>query len=254
MNNRIVTKTTVQADPWVLLKEFTSARIALGRTGAAVPLTELLNFKLAHAHAKDAVFSSLDKSLLSASMQKIGLEVYYTESKAKNRNEYLQRPDFGRRLSETSAQQLKEISKKGFDISVIIADGLSASAVNQHAVPLLSLLIPQLQSESLTVAPIVLVEQGRVAIADEIGSLLQARLSLILIGERPGLSSPDSMGAYLTYRPKPGLTDESRNCISNIYPSGLSYMEAAQKIIYLIRASIRLQLTGVKLKDEYGLI
>ena len=249
MSNLLEAKTMVDEDPWSSLKKFTVARIALGRTGNAIPLEQALALKLAHAHAKDAVFSELNKETLSTFLSFTGLPIINLASKATNRMEYLQRPDLGRSLHQTSFLRLKNIAKETYDIAIVIADGLSATAVNKHSVQLLARLIPALTSARITIAPLTIVTQARVAIADEIGFWLKCRLSLILIGERPGLSAPHSMGAYLTWAPQAGLTDESRNCISNIHNEGLSYDEAADKIMYLVKEALRTQLTGIQLKD-----
>ncbi len=239
-------------DPLSSLKEFTAARIGIGRTGASIPLKQSLAFKLAHAHARDAVYSELDTDKLSAQLKQFDLPVLELHSQAGYREQYLQRPDLGRRLDEESIRLLKGYTTG--DVVIVIADGLSATAVNSNTKGLLKILIPQLQSAGLTLAPICLVKQGRVAIADDIGAHLYAKLSLILIGERPGLSSADSIGAYLTFDPRPGLTDESRNCISNIRPHGLTFKPAASKISYLIHESFKMKLSGVGLKDNGGLL
>ena len=237
-------------DAWESLKAFTNARIALGRTGVATPLKEVLDFRLCHAHARDAVYSVLKVDELTASLQQFQMSIITVNSKANDRTAYLQRPDLGRKLNNASASNLKNETSHSADVAIIIGDGLSATAINEHAVHVVKKLIPLLKQSVLTIAPLVIAEQARVAIADEIGSILQARLSLILIGERPGLSSPDSMGAYITYQPSPGKTDESRNCISNIRPEGLGYDLAAAKIAKLIKESLRLKLSGISLKDE----
>ena len=242
------------ADPWDSLKAYTAARIALGRTGTSVPLQESLAFRLAHAHARDAVYSGLDLDKLLPELQRFHLSLHLLHSKAHDRTEYLQRPDLGRMLNQDSAERLKEERSTETDVAIILADGLSAMAINEHALPLLQLLLPALPKAGFTLAPITLVEQARVAIAHEIGTLLRAKLSVIFIGERPGLSSPDSLGAYFTYAPQPGLTDEARNCISNIRPGGLPYTFAAEKCLYLIREALRRQVTGVALKDEMKLL
>ncbi|MCC9136915.1 ethanolamine ammonia-lyase subunit EutC [Pontibacter silvestris] len=242
------------ADPWSSLKAFTSARIALGRTGTSVPLKESLAFKLAHAHARDAVYSVLQLEKIAKELQLLNLPFILVQSQANNRQDYLQRPDLGRKLNFSSREQLATLSADECDIAIIIADGLSATAINEHAIPLLHFLLPKLQQAGFTLAPVTIVERARVAVSDETGQLLKAKLSLILIGERPGLSSPNSLGAYFTYAPKPGLTDESRNCISNIRPHGLPYDLAADKIFYLIQEASRKQLTGVALKDEMDLL
>ena len=240
-------------DPLISLREFTAARIALGRVGASIPIKQSLEFKLAHAHARDAVYSVLDIDGLLKSLEVCGLPVLHLHSMATNRAKYLKRPDRGRQLNEESASQLTDYAT-GADITIIIADGLSATAINENAPGLLKLLIPMLTAAKLKLAPVCVVEQGRVAIGDDIASGLNAKLSIILIGERPGLSSADSMGAYLTYNPQPGLTDESRNCISNIRRGGLSYKLAAEKIFYLVQEAFNRKLSGVELKDNAGLI
>jgi ethanolamine ammonia-lyase small subunit len=238
-------------DAWQSLKKFTNARIAIGRTGVATPLNEVLDFKMCHAHARDAVYSLLRTAEIEDSLQQqFQMSVVTVHSEAKDRAIYLQRPDLGRKLNNLSIEKLNNESGNKVDVAIIIADGLSATAINQHIIEVLKKLIPLLKKSVLTLAPIVIAEQARVAISDEIGSLLNAKLSLILIGERPGLSSPDSMGAYITYQPAPGKTDEARNCISNIRPEGLKYDLAAEKIAKLIRASLHLNLSGILLKDE----
>ncbi|RPD42117.1 ethanolamine ammonia-lyase subunit EutC [Chitinophaga barathri] len=234
----------ITPDPWSGLRRFTAARIALGRTGAAIPLREVLQFRLAHAHARDAVFSALDLRLFTQQPWEINI----LHSEAADRTDYLQRPDKGRKLHPASAASFAPANK---DVAIIVVDGLSATAANQHAIPLIERLMPMLLSRKISCAPIQLVQQGRVAIGDEIGGLLQAKLSILLIGERPGLSSPDSLGVYLTFSPRPGITDEARNCISNIRPEGLPYDMAAAKIFYLVQEALRLQLTGIMLKDNY---
>ena len=238
-------------DAWTSLKKFTNARIALGRTGVATPLNEVLDFKMCHAHARDSVYSLLKTAEMESSLeQHFQMSVVSVHSEVKDRTTYLQRPDLGRILNRTSIDKLNNESGHKVDVAIIIADGLSATAINLHVIEVLKKLIPLLKKSVLTLAPIVIAEQARVAIADEIGSLLNANLSLILIGERPGLSSPDSMGAYITYQPSPGKTDEARNCISNIRPEGLNYELAAEKIAKLINASLHLKLSGILLKDE----
>lgn len=250
MNEIIPNSGNGTPDPWQSLKAFTGARIALGRTGSALPLKECLAFRMAHAHARDAVHSMLESGALAAGLQGMELPVLLLHSRAVNRDAYLKRPDWGRRADDGSLAHLRKWHPKGYDIAIVIADGLSATAVNRYALPVIFHLLPLVQGAGLTLAPVSLVQQGRVAIGDEIGSMLEAKLVLVLIGERPGLSAPDSMGAYLTFAPAPGLTDESRNCVSNIRPDGLSCPDAAEKIGYLVRESLRLRLSGVGLKDE----
>jgi ethanolamine ammonia-lyase small subunit len=249
-----IQKTIVQTDPWSELKAYTAARIALGRTGTAEPLQSLLAFRLAHANARDAVYAVLDQPVLLQELPLLKQAAFTLHTQAGSRSEYLQYPDRGRRLHAKAVDQLNEFNSTGYDICLVLADGLSATAINNHAIPVLKLLLPLFESARLSVAPVCIVQEGRVAIGDECGHLLKAKLVVVLIGERPGLSSPDSLGAYLTWRPAPGLTDESRNCISNIRPEGLNYQAAAEKIFFLINESLRLQLSGVGLKDNGGLL
>ena len=249
-------KPSVITNPWGQLRQFTDARIALGRTGASLPTQPQLAFQLAHAQARDAVHQALDvtqllRDMLAAGLDKAG-EPCVLHSEAADRLEYLQRPDLGRRLDAPSREQLKALPPsrgEGWDIAIVIADGLSSLAVAQNAVPFL-VALQRLLAGDVRVAPPVIVGQGRVAIGDEIGELLGAKLVLLLIGERPGLSSPDSMGAYLTWAPRVGLTDASRNCISNIRPAGLPWDKAAAKVHYLLAQMQARQLSGVGLKDE----
>lgn len=241
----------IQEDPWAGLKAFTPARIALGAAGVAIPLREVLRMRLAHAHAKDAVYSALSSAAMAEGLGHFNAPIYVLRSRAQSRSEYLQQPYFGRRLDDVSVAALEGRPKA--DLAIVIADGLSASGMNRHALPVLESLVPLLRSIGLEVC-FATVEQGRVAIGDEIGGLLNARLVAVMIGERPGLSSPDSMGVYITFAPKLGLTDESRNCISNIRPEGLGYEEAANKMYQLITESLRLGLSGVGLKDVEGLL
>ncbi|AMJ65559.1 ethanolamine ammonia-lyase subunit EutC [Hymenobacter sp. PAMC 26628] len=239
-------------DPWAGLQAFTAARIALGRTGTSEPLRAALAFRLAHAHARDAVYSALDADGLTAALGPLGLPVCPVHSRAPDRPAYLHRPDWGRQLNEASRQALGALGPGPCDVAVVLADGLSATAVNAHAAPLLALLLPPLQAAALRVGPLVLAAQARVALGDETGQLLGARLVLVLIGERPGLSAPDSLGAYLTHAPRPGLTDAARNCVSNIRPEGLGYAAAADTLLFLLREALRRGLSGVALKDESG--
>jgi len=239
-------------DPWASLRGFTAARIAIGRTGDSIPLQQMLEFKLAHAHARDAVYSKLDVDALHDSLSQFNLPLHHLHSKAAHREKYLTRPDYGRRLDDASAELLQ--NQPPVAITLIITDGLSATAVNQYALNLLRLLIPKLVAANVGALNIAIVEQGRVAIADEIGQAFAAKMSVILIGERPGLTAPDSMSAYLTYQPKVGLTDEARNCISNIRPEGLAIPAAADKLFYLMTQALKRKLSGVDLKDNQGLL
>ena len=243
----------LNANPLAQLRQFTDARIAIGRAGTSIPIKQSLAFNLAHAHARDAVYSTFDTETLTNNLTLFNLPVLQVQSEANNRHKYLKRPDLGRKLNEASKALLDDYAGVA-DVALIIADGLSAEAVNENAFALFNHLIPMLTVAKFTLAPITLVEQGRVAIGDEIAHRLNAKLSVVFIGERPGLSSADSMGAYLTYNPKPGLTDESRNCVSNIRPQGLKYKPAAEKIFYLISEAFKRKLSGVELKDNSGLI
>ena len=240
-------------NPWLELRRLTPARIALGRTGTSIPTGAQLDFQFAHAQARDAVHLPFDHTGLSSQMAERGRDSLLLHSAAPDRHSYLQRPDLGRRLSDESAQTLRDYAQAnpgGVDLAVVVADGLSALAVHKHTVPFLTRMEEQTHAEGWSLSPVILVEQGRVAVADEIGQLLGAKMVVILIGERPGLSSPDSLGLYFTYNPKVGLTDAYRNCISNVRLEGLSYGMAAHKLLYLMREACRRQLSGVNLKDE----
>lgn len=240
-------------NPWLELRRLTPARIALGRTGTSLPTHAQLDFQFAHAQARDAVHLPFDHAGLSAQLSERGRESLLLHSAAVDRNSYLQRPDLGRKLSEESAQALREYAAAhpgGVDLAIVVADGLSALAVHRHTLPFLTRLEEQMSADGWSMAPVILVEQGRVAVGDEIGQLLGAKMLVMLIGERPGLSSPDSLGLYFTYNPKIGLTDAYRNCISNVRLEGLSYGMAAHRLLYLMREACRRQLSGVNLKDE----
>ena len=218
-------------NPWTQLRELTAARIALGRAGHSLPTRELLAFQLAHARARDAVHHSLDVG---------AFEGIVLRSAARDRATYLRRPDLGRRLDPESANRL---TRGDWDAVLIVADGLSATAVDRHAMPLINALRAQLGG--WRIAPLCIVEQGRVAIGDEIGERIGAKLAVVMIGERPGLSSPDSLGVYLTWAPRVGRTDAERNCVSNIRPEGLEPAAAAMRVAMLMRAARERQLTGV---------
>ncbi|PPA05635.1 ethanolamine ammonia-lyase [Pseudomonas sp. MWU12-2312b] len=240
-------------NPWLELRRLTPARIALGRTGTSMPTRAQLDFQYAHAQARDAVHLPFDHKALSSQLAERGRESILLHSAAIDRNSYLQRPDLGRKLSDESAQILRDYAAAhpgGVDLAIVVADGLSALAVHRHTLPFLARLEEQMGAENWSQAPVILVEQGRVAVADEVGELLGAKMTVILIGERPGLSSPDSLGLYFTYNPKVGLTDAYRNCISNVRLEGLSYGMAAHRLLYLMREACRRQLSGVNLKDE----
>ena len=237
-------------DPWQELKRFTRARIALGRVGTSLPTKEILNFGLSHALARDAVHLPLDTNALDSSIRTLGFSTLHVQSKAPNRHTYLLRPDLGRRLNDESRQHLQLIKPKNpIDFMIVVGDGLSSLAIQHHAVPLL-LEIRRSIPATWSVGPIVIAQQARVALADEVGEIMGARLIAILIGERPGLSSPDSLGIYLTYAPSIGCNDADRNCISNVRPEGLHYDLAAHKLMWLAKEAMHRQLSGVSLKDE----
>jgi ethanolamine ammonia-lyase small subunit len=240
-------------NPLLELRRLTPARIALGRTGTSMPTSAQLDFQYAHAQARDAVHLPFDSAGLSSQLAERGRASLLLNSAATDRNSYLQRPDLGRKLSDESAQTLRDYALAnpgGVDLAIVVADGLSALAVHRHTLPFLARMEDQIVNDGWSVSPVILVEQGRVAVADEIGELLGAKMVVILIGERPGLSSPDSLGLYFTYNPKVGLTDAYRNCISNVRLEGLSYGMAAHRLLYLMREACRRQLSGVNLKDE----
>jgi ethanolamine ammonia-lyase small subunit len=255
---RIDTSPSMPAKQAAWLRAQTPARIALRRTGLSLATAEVLDFQLAHARARDAVHAPLQPSTLLLALQPIlpqdAFSPILLHSQARDRQTYLQRPDLGRKLDEPSQQLLAaSITTAGsHDLAIILADGLSALAVERNTIPLLAQLLPALRrtEPTLHLAPICIVEQARVAIGDEIAHALRARLSIMLIGERPGLSSPDSLGAYITWNPQPGITtDANRNCISNIRTEGLSYAHAAARLLYYIREAYNRQTTGTALKD-----
>jgi ethanolamine ammonia-lyase small subunit len=235
---------------WEALRRFTDARIGLGRAGAALPIGEVLKFSMAHAQARDAVTTPLDWTPIEEKLAALGLDTARIESAAGDRDTYLRRPDLGRRLSAESRERLAGISGPSPDLLIVVADGLSSTGVAANAVPVIASLLPLAQKSGWSLGPVLLAGQGRVALGDDAGELVGARAVLVLIGERPGLSSPDSLGAYLTWGPRVGRKDGERNCISNIRRGGLSAEEAAFKAHWLLREAMRRQLTGVALKDE----
>ena len=234
------------------LRHLTPARVGLGRAGASLPTQALLEFTLDHARARDAVHAELDVSAIAAGLDALGLQTLQVSSCAQSRKDYLRRPDLGRKLDAASRDVLASGRRGPCDLVVVIGDGLSPSAVNAHAVELVARLIPRLAADGIEIGHAVIASGARVALGDEIGAALGARMVVMLIGERPGLSVPHSLGAYLTFAPKAGCTDAMRNCVSNIHASGLSYDEAAFKIAWLVREGIARQTTGVALKDESG--
>ncbi|WP_029923483.1 ethanolamine ammonia-lyase subunit EutC [Nevskia soli] len=241
--------TPVIEDSWAALRRHTDARIALGRSGASLPTRAVLAFELAHAQARDAVLTALDVPALRRELEADGWKVAEVRSGAPDQAAYLARPDWGRRLHDDSLAALDAPGIGKADLVLVVSDGLSSTAVQQNAAPLLRALRPLLP-EGLALAPVVIATHARVALADEVGERLGARIAVSLIGERPGLSSPDSLGAYLTYAPKVGRNDAERNCISNIRPQGLAYGEAALQLAALIRAMLQARLSGVKLQFD----
>jgi ethanolamine ammonia-lyase small subunit len=242
-------------DLWGTLKRFTDARIGLGRSGVALPTTEVLKFALAHARARDAVLTATDWGSLEREVQAARFETHQIASAAPNRDIYLRRPDLGRSLSEAARASLKDIASKKSgankpDLLIMAGDGLSSTGLSANIAHMLTALQPHIKKNAWTLAPVLLASQARVALADEAGQILGAKAALVLIGERPGLSSPDSLGAYLTFGPQIGRSDAERNCVSNIRRGGLGYEEAAFKIAWLLSQALKLRLTGVALKDE----
>jgi ethanolamine ammonia-lyase small subunit len=234
------------------LRHLTPARVGLGRAGASLPTSALLEFTLDHGRARDAVHAEFDVPAIVAGLDALGLRALRVSSQAQNRKDYLRRPDRGRKLDQASQDVLASCPRGRCDLAIVVGDGLSPSAVNAHAVELVRNLILRLAAAAIEIGPVVVASGARVALGDEIGALLGARMAVMLIGERPGLSAPDSLGAYLTFAPGAGVIDAMRNCVSNIHAAGLSYDEAAFKIAWLIREGLARQLTGVALKDESG--
>ena len=234
---------------WEHLRRFTPARIGIAPTGLSQPTAAHLDFQWDHAQARDAVFSTLDVPTVTSTLGALGLETIFLHSAASDRTDYLQRPDRGRRLDDASVEMLKTQSG-GWDVVFVVADGLSATAANRHAAPLLKAVLPTLSEEGWRVGPIVLVDQARVAVGDAAACGLNAKMVVVLIGERPGLSSPDSLGVYLTWHPRADTRDSERNCLSNVRPEGLPYEEAATRLLYLMREARGRQLSGVDLKED----
>lgn len=236
---------------WRALAALTPARIGLGRAGAGLPTRAALGFALAHARARDAVHAALDVDRLARDLEALGLETWCVSTHAPSRSVYLARPDLGRALSDETRQAIPAIRNEteAPDLALVLADGLSALAVQSHAAPVLAAFLPAARAAGWRLAPVALACQARVALGDEIGAALGARAVAVLIGERPGLSSPDSLGIYLTIAPRPGRQDAERNCISNIRPGGLSYGAAAFKLSWLLGEALRLGVSGVALKD-----
>lgn len=230
------------------LREATDARVALGRAGASLPTRAVQTFLLDHAQARQAVWRPLDADAVERGLRVAGADVVHVASRAADRADYLRRPDLGRALSAEGLRAF-DGQAKGADVAIVIADGLSATAVETNAVPVATALLEALANEGVTVAPVTLATQARVALADDVGAALGARVSVILIGERPGLSAADSLGAYVTFGPQTGLPDSRRNCISNIRDGGVPPVEAAGKIMTLIRAMRQQETSGVTLVE-----
>ncbi|MEO7717474.1 MAG: ethanolamine ammonia-lyase subunit EutC [Capsulimonas sp.] len=237
---------------WTRLGEFTPARIGVAPTGVSQPTDAHLAFQWDHAQARDAVGSLLDLDGLRTSLGDLGMEPLALHSEAADRAEYIQRPDLGRRLNPASLDQLAR-TPGGWDVVFVIADGLSATAANRHAAPLLSAVLPALRNSQWKIGPAVLIEQGRVAVGDAVAEALGADMAVVLIGERPGLTTPDSLGVYLVWRPRGAVADSQRNCLSNIRPEGLPYPIAAARLLYLMREARRRHISGVHLKEEADL-
>jgi len=237
-------------DVWSRLASRTPARIALGRVGAGMPTREVLRFALAHAQARDAVHTAFEAEETASAIAALGFETIAVSSAAPARDAYLRRPDLGRKLSDESREQLAALDAPAVDLVIVVADGLSSTAIHTQAVPFLTEFKARIAEAGWSVAPVVIAAQARVALGDEVGELMKARACVTLIGERPGLSSPDSLGLYLTFGPKVGRSDAERNCISNVRGEGLSHPLAAFKLAWLIGQALSRQLTGVNLKDE----
>ncbi|MCQ1767827.1 ethanolamine ammonia-lyase subunit EutC [Neorhizobium galegae] len=233
------------------LAGMTDARVSLGRFGSGAPTKALLAFQLDHARAREAVWSAVDEDKLTGEIEALGLDVIRVESMAQDRSKYLRRPDLGRRLSSASAERLAAMSQrsKGCDVVITIADGLSSSAVDINAAVLITGLVVLLRERGLTLGPLVIARQARVALTDEVGEILGATITIALIGERPGLSAADSLGAYITYGPRVGTADSRRNCVSNMREGGLSMDQAANTIARLVFGMVNTGVSGVGLKE-----
>ena len=240
-------------DPWSRLRSLTPARIGLGRTGASLPADEVLRFRMAHAGARDAVHNPFDVDALRAALDNPRFAPLVVSSAAPSRDAYLRRPDLGRRLSPEGRVLLEERAAASVDLAIVVTDGLSSTAIHRQAVPFIEAFAPHIDRSGWTLAPVVLALPGRVALGDEIGAILRARAVVMLIGERPGLSSADSLGIYLTYDPRIGRNDAQRNCISNVRPEGLGYRQAAFRLHWLLARAFERRMSGVALKDESDL-
>jgi ethanolamine ammonia-lyase small subunit len=248
--SQIPTESIFEEDNWGELKQFTDARIALGHTGASLPTKEMLNFSLSHASARDSVHMPFEKERISKELEGLGFSTLQVNSQASNRQIYLTRPDLGRLLCSSSEDLLAKLPTMEYDLTMVVADGLSAKAVHRNTIPLIKQMLGYLAQLEFKLAPIVIAEQARVGLGDAIGGITKSQFVAILIGERPGLSSPDSLSVYLTYKPHTGLLESERNCISNIRPEGLSYEKAAFKLAWLIEHANLRKCTGIELKDN----
>ncbi len=246
----------VTADPWRDLRKFTNARIGLGRCGVSLPVKEWMDFRLAHARARDAVTAPFDAAGIAAQIADAAITCLTVSSRAPDMQTFLVRPDLGRRLCDESLAMLAAWADEHIppgeepDITLVVSSGLSSRAIHENAVPFVLRFTEEAHRAGLRTGPVIIVRNGRVASGDEAASLMRSKLCAILIGERPGLSSPNSMGIYMTYAPHPGCTDEARNCISNVRRDGLSIEEGVRKLAYLVQGSLRLGLSGVGLKDD----
>jgi len=246
-----MSKNVIHQNSWGELRQFTAARIALGRTGNSLPTKELLKFGLAHAQARDAVHLPFCAENLSTDLEAQGFITFHAYSAAPDRETYLRRPDLGRQLAPESRQCLQhQTTAAPVELVIVVGDGLSSTAIHRNTVPFLLELRPRLEALGINIGPVVLTKQARVAIGDDVAEALNAKAVVVLIGERPGLSSPDSLGVYLTWAPRVGLLDSERNCISNVRPEGLNYPEAAHKLGWLLAEAFQRKLSGVALKDE----
>lgn len=234
-------------DPWRALREATTARIGLGRAGGSLTTDAWLDFRLAHARARDAVHAPLDVDGLTEELERADWRVTHVRSAAPDMATFLRRPDLGRRLAQGEAERLES---ERVDVALVASGGLSASALHHQLLPLLAELRPELEARGLGTSSVFLVRHGRVAIGDPVARAVGARAVWVLVGERPGLGTPDSLGAYLTYGPREGRSDADRNCISNIHRGGLGHAAAARKMAWLLGEALRRQLSGVELKDE----
>ncbi len=235
---------------WQSLRQYTEARIGLGHVGGSITTKHHLEFQYAHACAQDAVWRPLNWVSVESELSELEVEVINLKSRAKDRDQYLQRPDYGRQLSDESKQKLVKLNKQTDDIVIVIADGLSSTAIEHNAINMLKSVLSELADGEFCCSYVCLAEQARVALGDEIAELLGAKHLIVMVGERPGLSSPNSLGIYYTYKAKLGYTDEKRNCISNIREGGQTIEEAKGRLMWLIKQAEQKKLSGVQLKDE----